>query len=662
MSALRLAAALLVLFTALAAPELPALVPFQTLAGRAAAAAALTILAIPVAWGGLSLARHRDDLRVLATLYSKRPVAVLAAALVWVIAVAYPVHRDRLSLTAIYEVVVSVLAPAAGLVATTAAAALLAPPTSRSARPRPLLSPTVSLLLAAAAAFTGASILAVVAFGRAPHIPDEIAYLFDARVFAAGRRFATPPPVPDAFPPPEWIEIEATRAYGVFPPGWPLLLALGVKGGVPGLVNPLASVLLVLVSARLALLCGHGTEARTGRTVGSPLMPVWLLAASPFLLVLAASFMAHVAAALWTALALAAYLSRSEAGGRRSSTGLALALAAALLLLTRPIEAAAIAAACLAEAVIARMPARRRWGATAWLLAGLAGGTLLLLADQARVTGSPFVPPVNRYFDLHHAPGVNRLGFGADVGLGWESSPPGHSPSEALWNLSLNLAELNRHLHGWPAGSLLLPLIFLFGTAKTRGERLLSLHAAFTIVLYAFYWYHGVVLGPRFLTSLLPALAIFSWRGATVLATWLERECPGRNMTARVQVAIALSIACALALYLPLKVVSEYRGLRGVDPSILSQIEAAPAPVLALVAGPRWPDVASAFFLNAPDFRGPRVVAQSRGPAADSTLAAIYPLHTPRIVGRGRAVGGMSKVGVAGRGESATVPGAPGTP
>ncbi len=637
---------LVALAAVVSAPDLPALVPFSRPWGAALALVTLALLAATVVLGLGRLLGDRNKQRLIADIYSRRPITVSAAALVWIFAAVHPVPVDHLNQTEFYRVAASLLAPLAGAILTVFAAAHLAP--AREGPARRLAAP-LALVLAAALTAGGALAMAAFAFGWAPHIPDEVAYLFDARVFAAGRRFAEPPPLAAAFPAPEWIEIETSRTYGVFPPGWPFLLALGVRLGFPGIVNAIAAALIVLYTARLARLGRAGEPAglpeMSGRLI-SPLLPAWLAATSPFLLVLAGSLMAHVAALLWTVIALVSFASLSGMAsaplsggprGRGSSLSLALALilAATLLVLTRPIEAAAFALACL-SAVLA---ARRGGRAVLILGAGLAAGALLLLADQARITGSPLVPPVNRYFDTHFLPGANQLGFGPDRGLTWDSSLPGHTPIEALWNLCLNLEQLNRHLGGWPAGSLMLPLLFLFAVKKTRLEELLLLHAAFVLGLYALYWYHGVVLGPRFLAGLIPGFMIFTWRGAEALATWLERSWPDQNMARRVRTAIAFSMGCALVLYLPLKVAIEYRGLRGVDPDIVRQVAAAPTPALAFIQGPRWPDYSSAYFFNAPDFHGPRVVALSRGPAADSALARMYPEYTPCIVQPRPAVG-----------------------
>jgi hypothetical protein len=651
-TAVRAAALLVALLAAVAAPELPALVPFGTPAGRIAALGALTVLAATLAWG-LAAAARRNNLRPLADLLKAHPIAVASGALLWlVLSCQVPAAATR---TEIYRLVASWLAPLAGLTATIGAACLLAPGAPDAAETAPAAArggrarATPLILLAALLAAGAAALVAHLAFAGVPHIPDEIAYLFDARVFAAGRRFATPPPVPTAFPAPDWIEIEPARAYGIFPPGWPRLLALGVGVGRPDLVNPLVAALTVLLAGGLAALAAPARDPARARSapgdrtrIGTALATAWLLAASPFFVVLAASYMAHTAAALWTACALLFYALAAGLAGGGVGAGVRIALApgpvaglaGTLLLLTRPIEAIALFVATGADAVLARRGTLR---AFTWVLLGLVLGGVLLGADQAAVTGSPWVPPVTQYFARHFAPAVNRLGFGPEVGLAWDGGAPGHSPGEALANVQRNFAALARHLGGWPAGSLFLLLVFVLAARKGRLDRLLLLHAACIVVLYALYWYHGLALGPRFLASLAPSLALFTWRGATCARDWLERAWPGRNLGARVRAALVVSVACGLLVYLPLKTVTEYRGLRGVDAEIVRQVEVAPAPALVFVRGPRWPDLASAYYLNAPDFRGRRVVAMSRGPALDRAAAAAYPGHHACMVERGAA-------------------------
>lgn len=602
-----------------AAQDLPELVAFHTSIGRTLGFATAGILVLTIAWGVREAWLGRDALHPVAQLLTRRRRLFAAAALLWIFATVHPVHPDRLTRTELYRVATSFLAPLSGLVLTVAAALCLS---RLRRRPWPRIP---SPMIAAAALLAGATLIGALVLEHAPHIPDEIAYLFDARSLASGRRMAAPPPVEAAFPPPEWIEVKPDGAHGVFPIGWPLLLALGTLAGVPWLVNPLIAGGTALTTARL---CG-GTA--NGGGDGARHATAWLLAVSPFVLFLGGSFMAHSAAMLWTALTLSAYLAHRERPTLAST--IILPIAGAMLLLTRPIDALAMLAAALVHAWPFR-DGRPRSANLLLLLVGLAVGSALTLLDNARLTGSALVPPVNRYFDNHFHSGANRLGFGPEVGLTWDFSPAGHSLPEAVWNLRLNLEQMNRHFLGWPSGSLLLALLYLLGSRKTRGEKLLLAHAAATIVLYGLYWYHGVAFGPRFLATLAPGLAVFTRRGASEMRSWLARHGLDDGWLGA---GIAFSIASALALYVPIKALAEYRDLRGTDGTLLRAATALSAPALILVDGPRWPDYDGLYFLNSPDYRGQRVIALHRGAALDGQVLAAYPNRPACILRRGHA-------------------------
>jgi hypothetical protein len=551
------------------------------------------------------------------------------------------------------------IAPLAGLSATLALAWVWSrKPAGDEPRPRPFSMPPS--WIAAIAAFGIAVLISHLALEGLPHVPDEVAYRFDAAVFAQGRRFGTSPPLPAAFPPPDWIEVERDRAYGVFPIGWPLLLAAGVRLGVPWLVNPLLLGGLVILIARLAARVqpwrmdpveGRSSDRSSHPERGffGPPLAALLAATSPFLLVLGASGMAHPMAMLLATVALLALLALDPADDGQSKTigpGRALwiswlAAGSALLVLTRPIEGVALGLAAFVDAVF---EARRRQRPARWrtgllvLWGGLAIGALFLAADQARVTGNPLLPPVTQYFERHLGGATrNRLGFGPDVGLDWDGSPAGHTPIEALGNFWRNGHGLEREVLGWPAGSLLLCLVGLFAGRWNRGERLLIRHGASVIGLYALYWYHGSAYGPRFLSALVPGLVVFTVRGAAIAARALAG--PGGDPSAArrwVHTAIAISIAASLVLHLPLVARYELRGLRGVRGAIYQTIVSGPTPGLYFVEGPTWPDYASLYFMNAPDFHGPRVIAMARGAELDSAVTKLYPGREVTRVSGGR--------------------------
>ncbi|MCS7052078.1 MAG: hypothetical protein NZL87_10710, partial [Thermomicrobium sp.] len=148
--------------------------------------------------------------------------------------------------------------------------------------PRIPVPDRLALLLATAAGIA-ALVLNRLVFEALPHTEDEVAFLFQAATIARGHLVAPAPPVPDAF----WIPFVIVRDgmwFGKYPPGYPLLLAPGVLLGYPPLVNAFAAALSVLLVFSLA---DRVYDRQTG------LLAAMLLAASPFFLVQAASFMAH---------------------------------------------------------------------------------------------------------------------------------------------------------------------------------------------------------------------------------------------------------------------------------------------------------------------------------------------------------------------------------
>ncbi len=117
-----------------------------------------------------------------------------------------------------------------------------------------------------------------------PNSGDEYVYLYQAQTMAAGRLWNAAPPSPDIFAM-NYLVQEPGRAFGSFPPGWPLALALALVLHVPvWLVNPLLGTLTVgLMWALGARLYGP----RAG------VLAAGLVMVSPFFLFNAASYFSH---------------------------------------------------------------------------------------------------------------------------------------------------------------------------------------------------------------------------------------------------------------------------------------------------------------------------------------------------------------------------------
>lgn len=208
-----------------------------------------------------------------------------------------------------------------------------------------------------------------------PNSGDEYVYLYQAATFAEGRLWNLAPPSPDAFAF-NYIVQDEGRAYGSFPIGWPLMLALAIRLQIPTwLVSPIFGSLTLLL---VAVLGNRLYNARVG------VLAAWLTAASPFFLFNAASYFSHTfcGALLLGAACLAAREDRSRpwvpfavglligwAVLTRYFTGTICAIPIALLLVRQPVHL---------------------WRTL--LLVGLGGlpWVLVLLAYNDALTGTPW--------------------------------------------------------------------------------------------------------------------------------------------------------------------------------------------------------------------------------------------------------------------------------
>ncbi|MBW2295910.1 MAG: hypothetical protein JRG94_27025 [Deltaproteobacteria bacterium] len=188
-----------------------------------------------------------------------------------------------------------------------------------------------------------------------PHVQDEVVYQLQARLLTELRLWEVER-LPRAAYPFEFVINEAGRRYGIFPNGWPAVLALGTAVGAPWLVNPLLHGLTVFLGARFS-----------ARLIGprGGLFAAPLLALNPGLLLLASSRMSHTLCALLAVIALTCTQKATRAG----ALGLGFALAG--LILTRPLDGLIATSVFLPLAFIQRPV--RVWS---WCLPVIAAGTL----------------------------------------------------------------------------------------------------------------------------------------------------------------------------------------------------------------------------------------------------------------------------------------------
>jgi len=385
-----------------------------------------------------------------------------------------------------------------------------------------LRRPSLPLLLAGGV-IAASLVLNRQIFESLPHTEDEVAFLFQAATLARGHLVAPAPPVPDAFAIP-FVIVRDGMWFGKYPPGYPLVLALGVLVGYPPIVNALSAGFCVLLVVALA----HRVyDFPTG------LLAATLLAASPFFLLQAASFMAHTVCLLLTLmflLSFAATLRKPTLARAFPGAG-----AVVLLVLARPLTAVGV---LLPFAVWSLW---RLWRCPTWrpialcYAAGGLLGSIGLLAYNRLTTGNPFLFGYELWWPF------DKVGFGSGI------SPDGrHTLAEGILNTRSNIQLLEEVLYGWPGDLDLLPALLGIVVAVIRlalhplrqfsYSRAVPLDVAFDLALAAqattliavhvAYWTPGQMYGPRYNFEALGAIVLLSARGLLAIAAgvrWLWR-------------------------------------------------------------------------------------------------------------------------------------------
>jgi len=408
-----------------------------------------------------------------------------------------------------------------------------------------------SLAIAATAVVASAAIARGVLDGI-PHISDEIAYTFQARILFSGAACLPGPEMPALFAYSNML-IGPARWCSIYPPGWPLLLGIGDLLGTAWLVSPiLFGVCILLVSAIGRRLFDRATGVVSAAA----------LAMSPFALMNAAGQSSHVAA-LCACLACLLALVEAMTGQRRMLI-LAGALGGAALLI-RP----ATAVALLAPTVVWCLWSLRRTrpSAVVHVALGFAPMLALYLCFQAAAFGSAFT---SGYVLIDPAHPITGSGARA--------------PSLAIFakGLPWYLGELGRSIWSLPGSDWLLPAlgVLLPGWLgrSVKAPLWLAACALSLIGAHALYDYHDVIYGgPPLAFEALGPLCLLAGHGVVLLWRSAAAVQVLRGMRGR-----ALGLAAAVVLIIPplglrLPSLLEYhRGwYGGQSPELLAAIESA---------------------------------------------------------------------------------------
>ena len=338
-----------------------------------------------------------------------------------------------------------------------------------------------------------------------PHVTDETCHDFQSKLFVAGRAYAPLPDCPFNFYQHQVLMMNSGKWFSKYPPGHPLLLAVGRVLGMPGLIVPLASavsaVALMFIVSRFY-----------GRSVGR--CAALLFALSPLTILLGASYMSHTTFLACLLLALLAFIRAMDQDSvrRGGAAALAAGLFAGWAALIRPQDCIPIAIPALAALIAMDRSTRTRALQLASLaLVGLIPALAVQLAWNHQTYG--------RLFVLGYGYSTQGLMFlPIQTGFDFLNS---YSFGRALSYTGWSLLRFDNALFGWPVS--LLPLPFAFMRGRTTKADWVCLIGCAAIVLFFLPWqYFGAEYEARFYSPMAPLAIVLCARGLQNLHHWMS--------------------------------------------------------------------------------------------------------------------------------------------
>ncbi len=463
--------------------------------------------------------------------------------------------------------------------------------------------------------FLFSNILSYFIFDHTPHINDEVAYLFQAKIFKTGRLFVSSPAAKEFFNFPHVIN--NGQWYSHYPPAYPLILLCGLLIGAPWIVNPF------LASLSIVLFYFLGKEVYSKK---AGILSACLGAVSIWFLLMSSTMMSHTACLFLVTFFLLFFFRSIKKPTVLNGLLAGIGLGGALLI--RPYNVFLIALPFLIYWAVNTLKGfRLYWKNT------LTFGLMLILALSTLLTynsltnGDPLLMGYTVRYGEDHGVGFGRTGY-------TESE---HSPYLGVYFTIENMKAMNKDLFGWPFSSFLafLPLLFIF--RKKRAIHLsmgLFLSSFFVLTIGLFiYWGSFILIGARMFYEFIPIFIILSALGILEIPPLLFQRFKKRSpflIKKIVAVVLCIFIAYAFTIRLPRWIWPKetnwyYDGFAnnfaGVNPAIPKIIESAVKDhsliILNFIYFPfdDFPNYwwGSGFLKNDPDLKGHIIYAMSQG-------------------------------------------------
>ncbi|MBL7078456.1 hypothetical protein ISS42_02265 [Candidatus Shapirobacteria bacterium] len=436
-----------------------------------------------------------------------------------------------------------------------------------------------------------------------PHSQDEVAYLFQGRIFSHGRLYL--PSLPESarkFFDHEFI-LNNGRWFSKYPPGMPLFLALGFWLKIPWLINPLVSFFSAIV---LFFLIRKMFDYKTG------LLTLLLFIFSPLYLLLGSSFMSHslglfFSLVIWW-LMMDIFYKKEKSKREIFFLSWLLGACFGFLFLARPANLLVFLPLFLTFCF-----QKKNWRAVFrkgfYIFLGFLPFFTFFLFYNWRLTDSPWLTPQKLYSPF------DTLGFG-QRGVSWGLD---FNWQHAVANLAFNFYSLKDMLFSFPL-LLGLPFIFLSFKSKKRNLNYFLLLFFFSqLAVYFPYHHSGTFLGPRYWSEASWVLIVLVSQGVLYFAQVLVRI---KNECWLVFLLLIISGYSILKInYLPF----QFQGYNGVNRPPKMKVE---KPSVVLVPSKTWQDYGRYFAFQDPLLKEEIIFAkrdmEEKGAEVEEALAPLF--------------------------------------
>jgi len=459
---------------------------------------------------------------------------------------------------------------------------------------------------------TAGYLLANRIFECIPHIEDEMAFVWQAQVYAHGEISIPSPPHPKILMTPFVVDYGSQR-FSKYPPGWSVVLAIGYLLGARDWVNPLLAGLAVWLTYRLG-------QKVFSTAVG--LLAAYLTSLSPFFLMLSGSLLSHNWSLLLSLALTLAWLDTfvCETKVPRWLTSTVAGLALGLLALTRPLTALGIALPFFIHGLV--LLSRRGWDVRRRVL--LIGVITLLISSlfllwQFAVTGNLFTNPYTLWWSY------DKIGFGP--GFGHQQG--GHNLAWSLINLKRSLETGWQDFMGWGHLSWIFLPFGLFAIRRNLPAWLVGSIFISLAAVYMLYWTTSTTFGPRYYFESFPCVSLLTAAGFLWLAGW-PRTKPWRSARSIIATGLlAFLIIYNLVVYLPTRL-EGMKGLYGVSrsdliPFLTEEAKAMAPAILVVHIQDTWTDYGALLDLQNPWLTTPFIFTFGQSGVSDMELQADFP-------------------------------------